>query len=298
MNHILLPVDFSPASESAVPYAVDLAQKAAGHLILVHAFRPPILPPANIFTSREETEISVAAEMEQIKLEKLKQFAEEHVGNKVPVLTQCVMGSNPVEAIVDYIHDRNIALVVSGTSGAQSWTEEFKGTFSADLIRKCRVPVLVVPEHCDFKPFENMVYATDRRADETAFFDIMTAFAKMYQSHATFLHVEITGGVRHNPHPALAEFLKGANHDKLGTVEVTAADIETGLMTFVSEQNIDLIALSTQTHSRLELLFHRSLARKQVHHSKIPVLVFDRNHALRVTDRANNNFHLPFFEFN
>lgn len=295
MNHILLPVDFSAASVNAVPYAVDLAQKAGGHLVLVHAFRPPILPPSNMFTSREETELGVAAEMEQTKMDRLNKFAEEHIGNKVPVILQCALGSNPVETVADFIHDHNIAIVVSGTSGAHSWTEEFQGTFSADLVRRSKVPVLVVPEKAPFKVFERMVYSTDLRADETPFFDIMTAFAKMYDAHATFLHIEVTGAVRHNPHPSLDEFLKSASHDKLGKVEITAQDVESGLLSFVDEQSIDLIAISTQTHSRLEMLFHKSLARQQVYHSQIPVLVFDREYARRATDPENPHFHLPFF---
>ncbi len=295
MNHILLPVDFSQASANAIPYAVDLASKAGGHLVLVHAFRPPILPPSNMFTSREETELGIAAEMEQTLLDRLHAFADEHIGHQVPVIVQCALGANPVETVVQFIREHNIALVVSGTAGAHSWTEEFKGTFSADLVRQSSVPVLVVPEKAQFKPFEQMVYSTDLRTDETPFFDIMTSFARLYNAHATFLHVEVTGAVKHNPHPSLAEFLQSAAHDQLGQVEVTAADIESGLLQYVDDHNIDLLAVSTQTHSRLEMLFHKSLARQQVFHSDIPVLVFDRNHTRRASAGDAPHFHLPFF---
>ena len=51
------------------------------------------------------------------------------------------------------------------------------------------------------------------------------------------------------------------------------ADVEEGIMQYSHDNNIDMICVIPQSYSFIEELFHKSLTKKMVFHSDIPLLV-------------------------
>lgn len=275
MKHILIPVDFSPEAISATRYALEFARHSASELVLLTVFEAPLLPPASTFVSREMTEENAADQMVKSAVDRLKAFAEEHIGNRVPTRFVAIEGK-PTSAIAQFTKDHNVDLVVLGTKGATWWGDRFQGTVSSELMRRSDVPCLIIPAGVSWNGLKNWVFATELRSDETPYFSEFADWGDRFDAHLTYLHIHRTGGIEHEPHPALNAFLEGRQRGNSGQVRIEGEHVQTALEQFIDEQHQDLLAVTTQTHTLLEQLFHRSLARHEALHGKVPLMVFHR----------------------
>ncbi len=275
MKHILIPVDFSPEAISATRYALEFARHSASKLVLLTVFEAPLLPPASTFVSREMTEENAADQMVKSAVDRLKAFAEEHIGNRVPTRFVAIEGK-PTSAIAQFTKDHNVDLVVLGTKGATWWGDRFQGTVSSELMRRSDVPCLIIPAGVSWNGLKNWVFATELRSDETPYFSEFADWGDRFDAHLTYLHIHRTGGIEHEPHPALNAFLEGRQRGNSGQVRIEGEHVQTALEQFIDEQHQDLLAVTTQTHTLLEQLFHRSLARHEALHGKVPLMVFHR----------------------
>ena len=277
MKHILIPVDFSPEAISATQYALEFARHSASELVLLTVFEAPLLPPASTFVSREMTEENAADQMVHSAVERLKTFAEEHIGNRVPTRFVAIEGK-PTSAIAQFTKDHNVDLVVLGTKGTTWWGDRFQGTVSSELMRRSDVPCLIIPAGVSWNGLKNWVFATELRSDETPYFSEFADWGDRFDAHLTYLHIHRTGGIEHEPHPALNAFLEGRQRGNSGQVRIEGDHVQAALEQFIDEQHQDLLAVTTQTHTLLEQLFHRSLARHEALHGKVPLMVFHRKH--------------------
>ena len=277
MKHILIPVDFSPEAISATRYALEFASHSASDLVLLTVFETPLLPPASTFVSREMTEENAENRMEHAAIERLKEFANEHIGNRVPTRFVAIEGK-PASAIAHYTKEHALDLVVLGTKGATWWGDRFSGTVSSELMRRSDVPCLIIPAGVSWNGLKNWVFATDLRSDETAFFSQFADWGNRFEAHLTYLHIHRKGGVEHEPHPALDAFLSAHQSGNLGKVRIEGEHVQTALEEFIVDQHQDLLAVTTQTHTLLEQVFHSSLARHEALHGKVPLMVFHRKH--------------------
>lgn len=277
MKHILLPIDFSEEAITAAQFAVEFASHSASDLVLLTVFETPLMPPSSTFVSREMTEENAGDRMEHTAIERLKAFAETHIGNRVPTHFAAVEGS-PASTIARYTKEHDIDLVVLGTKGATSWGDRFRGTVSSELMRKSDVPCLIIPQGVSWNGMAKWVFATDLRSDETPFFTSFAEWGERFNAHLTFLHVHLKGGIDHEPHPSLDAFLTARSKGDAGQVRLEGEDVQSALDAFIRSQGQHLLALTTQTHTLLEQIFHPSLARHEALHGEVPLLVFHRKH--------------------
>ncbi len=73
---MLVPVDFSPTSEKALRFAVDIASKANGMVILYHVY----IPVGSTFIGTEETRKQYNTQTEANLLKRLQRFIRERTG--------------------------------------------------------------------------------------------------------------------------------------------------------------------------------------------------------------------------
>ena len=275
MKHILVPIDFSPESAYACAFAADLAFRTQSHLVLLHAFEAPLLPSGSGWIQRGAGLHPEAERLQAAALERLADFASTHVTPRVPHIAEAQPGS-PAEVILRYGRLEEVKAVVLGTKGAKGWTGGLRGSISAEILRSSDLPTFIVPRREAPVAWERLVLASDLRSDETAVFRAFSALGRLYQSEVTLLHVHPEGGIEETMHPALEPLLAGSELQNWGRVTLEAPDVETGLHRFTEEQGTDLLALSTQTHSLWEQLFHRSLARQEAVRAALPLLIFHR----------------------
>ena len=137
---ILVPTDFSPAAETALDYALQMASKSCGKVYVMHEYQLPIvgfpdgalLPTAEIATRI----ISYA----QSELAACVARRKESSVEIVPILKQ----DDPRAAVVSAADELFADLVIMGTHGRHGLAHALIGSVAEMVVRTSHVPVMTV----------------------------------------------------------------------------------------------------------------------------------------------------------
>ena len=144
IQKILVPTDFSPASNLAVKYGKELAVMLDAKLTVLHVSDDPIIFSKT--TSDEYREEHI----DKVKVE-LDQNLREVLGDASAVKIAALCGSATTE-IIDYAKKEDFDLVVMGSHGRSAMASMLLGNVAEHVVRHCPCPVTTVrsPEH-DFR---------------------------------------------------------------------------------------------------------------------------------------------------
>jgi len=139
---ILVPLDGSPFGERALPVAASLARGsgAALHFVRIHfpATRPPISLEGTVIDDDKD---SLRWEAERAYLEKVRH----KVGPESERHTRVEVLNGPVaEVLATYAAFNRIDLIVMATHGRHGLARAWQGSVADELLRRSRVPVLLV----------------------------------------------------------------------------------------------------------------------------------------------------------
>jgi nucleotide-binding universal stress UspA family protein len=183
---ILYPTDFSPAAESALPYAVAVARMFGSRITAVHVRTPDegaLMPPLSFPYQRESTGDS----------------AQEFVASLRPTLAgvdyECLIGEGEVWDFVEQvIREREIDLAVVGTQGKTGLEKFMLGSVAEIIFRQADCPVLTIgPKVSNGSrgpwKMQNILWATDFTPESLASGPPAFALARQRQARLTLLSV-------------------------------------------------------------------------------------------------------------
>ena len=136
VDRIVVPVDFSDLSRSALRYAARLAPVYEVPMKLVHAVEEPVLPPV-YETSSPKMETREAKERAE---RELRSWGEDLVGEGRSV-SYVVHRGEPVDTVAQEIDQANV-LTVMGTRGLSGVRRTMLGSVTEAVIREANGPVL------------------------------------------------------------------------------------------------------------------------------------------------------------
>jgi nucleotide-binding universal stress UspA family protein len=140
-RRFLVPMDFGPVSETALDYAIDLARRSTGYLLVLHVIEPPrhLLPES---ISPEVRRLAEAAEERAGR--ELTKAAERRESEGVPIHVAIRHGA-PWRVIVEMAEEQDLDLVVMGSRNASELGHPLMGSIAEKVVRMSRRPVLIVP---------------------------------------------------------------------------------------------------------------------------------------------------------
>lgn len=148
LRQILVTTDFSPAAETAFPWAERLARAAGAKLTLLHVLEPgKVLEPTPSEAAPEpagrEFEL-VHGGIREALLQSLAQTCGrwESAGCAAEPL---LIHGQPPECICQSAHDTQADLIVLASQGTTEWQRAFLGSTAERVVRGAGCPVLVVP---------------------------------------------------------------------------------------------------------------------------------------------------------
>lgn len=288
IRRILVPVDFTTHSENAAYYALQIAASLKADIKLVNAYLDPMGTPQTYLESYSyqlnldkvirEVEEETYKSLESMS-KRLKGIISEKGIKNVNVRFDLFKG-NAVDVILGEIEEYNPALVIMGTRGNELEGLRSFGSVTSHLIQKAKIPVLAVPKDYDASYFtvpKRILYATN--FDETDFIALrrLVSFvnpfnAKIYCVHAALEESHILDEVQLRK---IRNYLFDSMDEyniECGLLETM--DVQQGLEDFIDEQNIDVLAVTTHQRNFITRLFTRSMTRKFLFHTRIPLLVF------------------------
>lgn len=269
IKRIIVPIDFSSASEQALAYAQAFAKQIdAKYIRIIHVFTPQS-------TSDAVTLPSVNQLMEE-RQKLLDEFLEDHPSRSKSI-------ERKADLLLGFAADEIIAqsktadLIIMGTTGQSGLIEQVFGSVSSTVALKAECPVLLISPSCVFQNFQNMLYASNNISlSRRAVLKLMD-FNELFHARIHFVHVSLDDKDTSNSQreKLLSPLL---NHtDPEFSFEFTAIQAESiheGLNAYIDEHPIDMAVIVTKQRSFWERLFHRSATKELAFNVKVPLMVF------------------------
>jgi nucleotide-binding universal stress UspA family protein len=140
---ILVPLDCSPLAEQAVPLASRIAERAGGKVRLVLVHQPPS-PPLEPAAAKLFTSIELATRKSERGYLRATQAKLREGGTRLSSAVTLTGAAGPGPALVNYVREMGIDLVVMATHGRGGIRRAWLGSVSDHLIRNLEIPVLLV----------------------------------------------------------------------------------------------------------------------------------------------------------
>ncbi len=287
-QEILVPVDFSEYSFTACEFAFQLAHDLECDVKLMHAFFTPFYPASipfgdsfTLHATDREAYHDVKSKME----EEMNQFIRKIEGMilsgllpKVPYKTVLVEGL-PEDEIIDYSKKVRPLAIVMGTRGRSAKELDLIGSVTAEVMDGSKTPIFAVPVWAKKRKLSDMkriVFLTNFQEREFRALDIMMKFLKPYPITLFLAHIAKKEDVWNEIKLSGIQKILSERYPRLQT-EYRLIDqnlgLEEALESFVQENLIDMISLSSSRRNIFARMFNPSIARRMLFHSDTPLLV-------------------------
>ncbi len=289
LNDIVVAVDFSEPSRSAVERAKLLARSFGAKLHLLHAV--PVIPYAA--PAEFAMPASVWDSVEEEATKHLDEWAKEVEGEGFTV-TRNSSRSAPVDAIHDRVREVGAQLIVMGTHGYSGLKHAFLGSVAERTLRTAEVPVLAVKESREdaAKPIRRVLAATDFSPTAQVALDVAIDWCRALKAELNLVHAFFPSVPGYVELPAPAEAflaLREAAQESLAKEDVRirdagltgVAEIRDGGASRViadetTEHGLDLVVIGTHGHTGLAHVFLGSVAERVVREASCSVLVIPK----------------------
>jgi nucleotide-binding universal stress UspA family protein len=143
IKKVLVPIDFSDYSKSALKYAVNFAKSFNAEIILVYVVEPVIYPPD--FSMGQIAMPSINAEWDDRAKDELQKLAKSDITGSENVKTIIKTGKPFVE-IIETAKEENVDLIIIATHGHSGVEHILFGSTAEKVVRKAPCPVLTLRE--------------------------------------------------------------------------------------------------------------------------------------------------------
>jgi nucleotide-binding universal stress UspA family protein len=276
MKAILVATDFTEASSNACRYGVDLANYLNTKVILFNAYQ---LISAPAFDTPVYIDSGNAKELANRQL--LDQARELNVSHTPDFYLDCNEGP-VVDSIIRKVKEVKADLVVTGMKHDHKEFRKIFGSTVAGLINKSPVPVIVVPEGVKFQNIATTALAFESDVDAEGnphILDTLHEIAEHFHSRVYMVKVsknklQEAFSLLHKPY-RLTKMM--GNTDPLFE-SISNKNVEGGLLTFVQNYNVNLLALMPHRNSPIQRLIKMSLTRKMIFDANLPLLILPDIH--------------------
>jgi hypothetical protein len=166
-------------------------------------------------------------------------------------------------------------MVVMATTGSHGILGKFFGTVSSSVAKNAGCPVLLVPPNVRYKPFRNILYASNYESADTAAIENLILFSNQFEGNIHFVHIERRSIKGLN----VADVVFDGTMGKLETQPniifdtIQSTSISHGLKLYAEENNIDLIVMVTRHRNIIDSWLHRSKTKQMIMEVERPLLV-------------------------
>ena len=143
IKKVLVPIDFSDYSKSALKYAVNFTKSFNAEIILIYVVEPVIYPPD--FSMGQIAMPSINTEWDDRAKDELAKLAKNEITGVNSVKTVIKTGKPFVE-IIETAKEENVDLIIIATHGHSGVEHILFGSTAEKVVRKAPCPVLTLRE--------------------------------------------------------------------------------------------------------------------------------------------------------
>ena len=286
-NKVLIPVDFSDYSMRACEFGFGFAKTFDTEVVLLHVyFTPrymPSIPYNDVFSYQGPDEESIKNIIKKVN-EDLNNLSEKIKGKidsgEFPnVKFTCVLKEGiPEEEILKFAKNNSPGIIVMGTRGKNKKDADIIGSVTAEVLDRSRAIVFVVPENTPFKIFnevKKLAFITNFDQRDLIAFDSLVKKMSPFKFSVTLIHLATLKDAWNEIKLAgIKEYFQKQYPDIQIHYEVVMDDnLGQNLDSFIQQNNIDVITITSYKRNMFARLFNPSIAMKMIFHTDTPLLV-------------------------
>jgi len=274
MKKIIVPTDFSKEANFAQDFAVELAEKIGGEIILLHVLEVPY----GSFSVMGEVHADYSFEqLYQVKLvrstqQRLKEMVEELNAKGIAARSKLEFG-NPFENISTNITDEEVDLLVMGSKGASGLAEVLIGSNAERVIRFAKCPVITVKGETHLDNIKSMAFASDMSDEHDQIVPKVKELQQMLGLNIHLVRVKTPYNylTEEEGLKQLKSFVARNQFEDYSISTTEAEFADEGILKFAKENNVGMIAMATRGRTGLAHFFGGSTAEDVANHSKVPI---------------------------
>ncbi len=270
MKSIIVPTDYSENATGATLYAAALARAAKTRLVLLHTFPYPVItdmPPDILQQFIDETIAEHTG-----RLQEIKQSLEQEYGIEVKCIVEA---GSVVHRLEQAMEQEKGDLAVMGLRGVNPALSVIMGSNTAEVLRRGKTPLLIVPRSKAFQSPARILFACDNPFIENestiqSLKEMATLFNAVIEVY-TLDETPLVPGQPRQPRPSnLEAHLGKIKH--VYTFEM-GEGVRERILEAIADSKADLLAMIPHHHSLWAHLFDKSDTLSVALQSKVPMLV-------------------------
>jgi nucleotide-binding universal stress UspA family protein len=285
INRILIPVDFSDVSQTALNYGISIATVFNADLVVASVIEDdPAFVPGSEGSTPERRQAYAQAETGLAAL----------VPDRIPGTSNCdclVKAGDIEDELLAAVTDRRVDLVIMGTHGRRAFKRWFLGSVTERFLRRVSVPVITLSHlesDIEAAPFakDRLLYATDLSYGSEHGLNLAYAFANRFRAGLTVLHVippwsGILSGQSERDHARSRERLMKRLENSIPEPHRTDTKVRWGLregkpyetiLKVADEEDVGLIVVNLHGEHRTQQPLIGSTAERVIRGAHRPVL--------------------------
>jgi nucleotide-binding universal stress UspA family protein len=268
MKTVFIATDFSVASENATKYGIEMASDLGLKIVLFNAYQVPLSIPESFTIVRPE-EVKSTAEGY------LKEAAMAYKKSSLQPIEILAVEGYPTDSIVRNAKKYDDAIIITGMKGEGTTIRKIFGSTVFSLVRKSKMPMMVVPEKAEYKPIINMALAAEvdpklNLSCINPLVQICEKFhSKVYVVRVLKTHSDIIDELIYRSERVskkLAQFNVEYKFPR-------ADNVTFALEEFIATHNIDMLGVIPQHHNILERVFIKSETKELAFYTRVPMLL-------------------------
>lgn len=283
---ILLSTDFSDENKVLLPYAIDFLKNTGGEIIIFHAYMDNVFVGSNSYPGNMDTdnyfttELLVELErsshkMMQEKTQYLIDLIKQEEIDNISVRPILVSG-DPEDELLDLSKKEKPDLILMGVRG-KGGKRFLEGSLVKNVMTKCDVPMLFIPNGYNWRESKEVVYATDFSEYDINTIDRIFKILKAYKPHIHVIHF-VEDSENHKEAIKMEE-LEQAFLDKDFEGEIHFQLVNTdnapqALKIFCERNDISLSSFIANKKGFFDFIFKDKLDKDAFLNLNIPILTF------------------------
>ena len=267
MKKILVPCDFSKPAINAFKFALDVAERSGGTVILVHVIELPVMHDTMLMPVLSFEE-QLLKELKEKAVAQFKKIIEKNRRERVKIFSHVEFG--PISPrILEMISAQSVDVVIMGSHGASGLREYFIGSKAEKIIRKSPVPVLVTKDYYE-GPIKNIVFPNsldkENQAELVARVKDLQKFFKAHL-HLVWINTPLNFSSDAVTHLRLQAFAKRFALKDYSINIFNHYNEEDGIIQFTKFVKGDIIAMGTHGKKGITHLLNGSIAEDVANHT-------------------------------
>ncbi|MBK8566181.1 MAG: universal stress protein [Saprospiraceae bacterium] len=192
------------------------------------------------------------------------------------VTDEVKVSSLPYATICSVAADEEFDLVLMGTNSYHSAWETAFGTNASSVLKQAHCHVLIVPEDASYGGLQTVGFAADLHETDPYH---LWKFCKLMEPFHAIVHCAHIEKLGEGEKTALkfeelqAFFENNAITLQLKFHAIQEDSVETGLSAFISNWDLNLLAMPSPHRDVFSRMFHKSMTQQMALHATVPLLV-------------------------